>query len=80
MPEPHKRQNRTISRFLATSRRHLGLLGSLLMAGGIGASISGTAIADVRAEARPTLERRAESGTPSTSSGLPARHPVERMP
>lgn len=80
MPPTNKRQKRTIASFLGTSRRHLGLFGSLLMASGIGATMSSAAITDGQAETRSTMERRAESTPPSTSSGLPARPPVERMP
>lgn len=74
MPNTTKRQHRTIASFLETSRQHLGLLGSLLIAGGIGAALAGPAMADEEPEARPNMERRVES------LGPPARLPIERMP
>jgi len=78
MPDTNNRQNRTIAHFLEKSRQHLGLLGSLLMAGSIGTAQGSAAIANEEAEAPPAMERRTEGTPPST--GLPARHPVERMP
>lgn len=79
-------RKKNIAKFLEVSSQYFnlpGLLRSLLIAGSIGATVGGEAIANTEREPVATAENRSGSASPADVAGFRAHRgqpPIETMP